>query len=772
VIWNANFTHLSIVGYPVEGSDPAKPFFQGVTVPEEISPASLTLDHVILGSFSREYYCLSVYSPLPFNVTLSSVEMECLLHVDVGFDSVLDFRNLSVLHRSNVSVGRSSLVSIVDSEFLGVEMSFAARSVGSVARSVLGGHALLSASSDAELYAHSNTFKVGLHAVLQDASAHLSENTFREFDRVIRFNETLVSNLLLELRCSVWFYVDGNYFHNGTFQISDTSSDHGCTFNVQNASKLRWNTFEKPLLEFRVYDLLRNAAEPAITYTKGLHNALTRAHRDGAFMIDATQNWWGDASGPYLCCNDAGVGAYSSLFVNTSDWCLDSLCTLTSNTSLSTSCLMNGCEQKLNTAALTFFILSGALAGLVLLSSILFNIYHNVRHFNTGSFQQYSRSHLLPKAHAQWRIGMTASTIGSLLAIINISIPIASTMRTHAHAHQYIMPFRAFAILWLYGGVSILQTLLNFSGLLASYLKWDHLLRRIVNVSYICNVFNVVCTTIVTLDWIPTAGFVDLLSHYFLTDSSSLINLLYVSSVLVCLISIAAFIPVRLMNQLLYHYDSARISAALEIALLKELMSSPEIEKKARRLRIVTVIAGICGILPTVAAFYDLSIDQYFRIRLIMSVTQHMLGLFSLGAVFAVTFYYNQDILLTLISVVLSTASVGCVQDIIFWAYYLSVAVNSIYSNGYVIFKICASILWLCALLLEHLLMYRLNRDVVTQLPAKAISNLNNHVDQTMDFTDPLRERIPLMITDSESEAPKIYTSGEDEVNAVDLDAH
>ena len=410
-------------------------------------------------------------------------------------------------------------------------------------------------------------------------------------------------------------------------------------------------------------------------------------------------------------------------------------------------------------------MLSGALAALVLLSSIAFNIYHNARHFNLGSFQKYPLSHLLPKAHVQWRIGLFCSTLGSVLTLVNIAIPIASTLRTSSRAHQYIIPFRAYAILWLYGCVSVFQIILNFAGLLASFLHRDHALRKIVSVAYLCNVFNVVCTTIVTLDWIPTAGFVDLLSHYFLTESSKLINLLYVSSVLVCLISIAAFIPVRLLNQLLFHYDSARIHAALEIALLKELMSSPEIERKAKRLRLVTIAAGVFGLLPTIATFYDLAIDQYFRIRLIMSATQHILGIGSLIAVFVVTFKYHQDILLTLISVVLSIASVGCAQDIIFWIYFRVVAVNtSVYASGYIIFKIIASILWLIALLIEHLLMYRLNRDVVTQLPARAIDNLNNHVDQNMDYSDPTRERIPLIVTDSEADTPQMEQFG-DETN-------
>jgi hypothetical protein len=743
---------IEIYGYLNQDQSVEHPMLGGFFGGGEAVRASLLLDHIVIAPFENDltFPCLSIHTLHAYNITLEHSLLHCPTMIKTAAASQIVFNFTNATSSVEVVMAQDSFLGVFEGDFVQFTASVGVNSTAHLWSNWVRRDGELSIDNS-KLWASENGFLQGFHVIARDSKVHLWENWFMAFDEPVRFNQSLLANLILEIRCSVLFNVSANVFYNGTFQISDTSEEHGCPLHLEPGTLLRRNNFRKPDLKFRVYDLLKEPAEPGVTITKGLHNALSRTHETLGYIIDATENFWGDPLGPFLCCNLNGYGAYTSLYINTSVWCRDALCSELSTIVFPPECIRDGCQQSLTKGQEITFILTAALAMVVLLSSTAFNVYHNIRHFNVRSFQEYSRGHLLPKAHIQWRVGMFASTFGSILAVVNILVPIMSTQQTKAHAHQHIIPFRAYAILWMYVAMAVMQILLNSAGLIASvfHLKWfAHLIRPV----FFWNILNVIATTVVTLDWIPSGGFVDLLAHFFVTETSKLTNLLYVSTILICLISITAFIPIRLMNELIHHYENAKISAALEIALLKELMRSQDVEAKALQLRTVTIAAFVIGIIPTIATAYDLKIDTYFRMRLIMSVVQHALGMLALVATFAVTFHYNQHLLLTIISVVLGLVSVGCAQDIIFWAYYLSVAVNSVYSVSYVIFQIAASAVWLILLCAEHILIYALDHAIVDELPARAVDNLNMHIDAHMENGGD-RERIPLILTQSDTES-------------------
>ena len=770
---------------PIINASAMYPTIEGLSVLEDTAPQLLRLSDLNVG-------ILSISSQSTVTFEANNVNVTDYLSIEAGFNSSISFSNGYFWTQMWIGLQPNSSFTLIKGFLDSVSVNPRGRSTVVLHDNVIQKPSSLTLNPGSRLVLNSNTFEQGMHLTSHNSSMLISHNTFRAPEKPLNFGQSWLPNFLLEVRCSIWFWIDENVFYNGTFQISDNSKvvgtmDRGdfdyfasrenfertfgtngaspqpryahptspkyapCSLNLEFGSSLKFNRFVSEERKFRVYDLLDKPAEPRLVFLKGLDVGPLRSTEDMGFILDATQNWWGDPSGPFVCCNLAGQGSYTSLFVNVSDWCGDPLCGNSSKVMLPSHCLRNGCSQRLTRTSVIIFALSALVNILLLVVSIAFTIYHNIRHFSVQNLEKYSREHLLPKAHVQWRVGLGCSTIGAFLAIVCSSILLQSTMNTPAHAHQHIIPFRGFVILWIYNCLAIFQLILTATGIILSY-AGSNRISYIVKPLYVSTLLNTIVTIVITIDWLPTAGFVQLLAHFFITQSSHLLNLLYVCSVLLCLVSISAFVPVRLMNQLLNHADITRIGAVLEVALLKELMQSPAVEVKAKYLRISSAVSIILGCFPIMTVIYDLTIDSYFRTRLWLSALQHSLGFLCLIAIFVTSFYYHQRLLTTLLSLILATVTVGIVQDIIFWSYYLSVAVDSIYSNNYVIFQIAAHSIWVLSLVIQHILVYLLNRSVSIELPKMAIENLNQLIDRNVyeqfNFTP---ERIPLLFTESDS---------------------
>lgn len=791
-----------------------RPSIEGLSALEDLAPSTLHLSGLNIG-------ILSISVDTHIHLVAENVKIATYCSIEAGPGSNVTFSGSTISTPTWIDLQNLSSCNIFNCALTSVTIT----PIGMVTVTLLGNNisetSTLTLHPASRLAMISNTFERGMRIMAHNSTMLISKNEFKAPEKPLNFGQSWLPNLLLEIRCSAWIWIDENIFYNGTFQISDnsevvgtnaddkpgfdmdaslssssSSSAHAstardlrenrpprgwrmppgyrpgpahppmhphdplnitsphypkCSLDLQFGSCLKFNRFISEERHFRVYDLLDKPAEPRLVFLKGLDVGPLRMAENMGYVLDATQNWWGDASGPFLCCNPGGQGSYTSLSVNVSDWCSSPACASFSNVKLSSHCLKSGCSQVLDRAALITFSTSALLALLLLTGSICFSVYHNIRYFSVSSFERYSREHLLPKAHVQWRVGLGFSSIGAMLAITNASVLIASTMQTSAHAHQHIIPFRGFVILWIYVCLAVFQLCLTSLGFIMSF-AGSNRIAWLIKPLYGWNLLNVIVTIVITIDWLPTAGFVDLLAHFFITESSHLLNLLYLSSVLLCLVSIAAFIPVRLMNQLMNHSELARISAALEVALLKELMHSPTVEVKAKYLRISSAISIILGMFPMMTVIYDLTIDSYFRTRLWLSVVQHGLGLICLIAIFITSFYYNQRLLTTLLTLILATVTVGCIQDIIFWSFYQSVAVDSIYTYGYVTFQIALSTIWTVSLVAHHCFVYLLNHSVSTELPKMAIENLNTLIDRNvLDPVSFTSERIPLLYTESDS---------------------
>lgn len=785
---------ISIFGMLPFNSSTPMASIGGITSIEAQAPQLLRLSDLNIG-------ILSLSADTPVTLMTENVNLTEYVSIEGGPSSNVTLIHAFVTVPVWVSLLAESSFVMTDSSLESINIS----PKGSTFVKILSNRFLkassLVLSPGSSLVMSYNLFQQGMRVLAYNSSMLISKNEFRAPEKHLNFDQSWLPNLLLEVRCSIWFWIDENVFYNGTFQISDNSKvvgtsaedepfsdvlgrlsarsqaasnfpyathqphngrntsnpstgdrhEHRCTVDLGFHSSLKFNRFISEERRFRVYDLLDKPAEPRLVFLKGLDVGPLRMAESMGSLLDATQNWWGDASGPYLCCNPNGNGSYTSLSVNVSDWCTSPACAAYSKVELPSHCLKSGCSQKLDRTELIIYATTAMIALLLLIVSIVFSLYHNIRYFNVTSFEKYSREHLLPKAHIQWRVGLGCASIGAVLAIANVSVLIASTMHTSAHAHQHIIPFRGFVILWIYFCLAVFQLFLTIAGFFLSFVGTRQV-GWLIKPLYSWTLLNVIVTIVIAIDWLPTAGFVDLLAHFFITESSHLMNLIYLCSVLLCLVSIAAFIPVRLMNQLLNHSELARISAALEVALLKELMHSPTVEIKAKYLRISSATSLIIGIFPMAAVLYDLTIDSYFRTRLWLSAVQHGLGLLCVIAIFIASFYYNQRLLTTLLSLLLATVTVGCIQDTIFWSYYLSVAVESIYSQGFVVFQIAASVVWTLSLIAQHIFVYLLNHSVSSELPKMAVENLNNLMDRNvLDQISFSPERIPLLMTESDT---------------------
>lgn len=548
-------------------------------------------------------------------------------------------------------------------------------------------------------------------------------------------NQLSAGNLLIFADCTVRMRVARNVFYNGTMFLLMNKASGKCKRHEGQLlidATVQWNQFPIFPREYSFFDILKNPAVPALAFYP-FNNILGLDSMIEGVVLNATQNWWGSATGPFLCCLPDGEGAYTTSQVDTSDWCLDPLCTSTSGARIKEECVVHGCAQRLTVGQWSVFYVSFGVG----LGALVAAAFVTIWRMWTLNMQNTSRADLVERVARFYYFPLLFSTIAAFATLLNVLPLLKSTYDTPMHAHQERLPVRGWFMLFVWLLAESLQLLSNAAMFLALFLRSSRpeILDLIITPSYWFNIVVVCMNCTLSLWWIPSSGFTDLLDPFFLTHPTPLIWFLYVTASLSIFTSIIALVPMHMLISLLYHYEYARLHFSLDQTLLAALRHDPSLEKQSTRLRQWIAITSVTGIITTILAIYDLVTDRYATVRYILVLVQGTIGLATL-VITIIASLTNNVTGFTVVIVLLLLSELGGVQDIVFYSVYLAFGSPNVSRSA---MHICFTTIWIISITCCVVLVSRLRESILNLLPAAIAHNLNYHFDRSWNNDPTLR---------------------------------
>jgi hypothetical protein len=602
--------------------------------------------------------------------------------------------------------------------------------------------------------------------------AHLFNNTFRDymlfstvnmeylkaaFNQFVAHerarnprNQLSAGNLIILATCQADLEIYRNRFWNGTMFLVMDSSNHVCKSPDNPSGKLiitseiHYNVFPNRKRIYKISDALAEPAVPALGFY-AIENLLPLDTTFSGTILNATRNYWGSPSGPYICCHPEGDGAYTTNQIDVSDWCLSESCLNSNWTARETSgifldhlCLVDGCMQRFNTVDKVLFFLAFGVGIILSLTGLILVI---LRARRAHALKGLPRADLVEMAFKYLLIGLLFSSLVGICVVVNVTPLIHSTLVTPRHAHQERIPFRGWVILSGFFFVGCLQIAFNGLTALAIWKRKVHpsIVSYSITALLIWNMIVICMAFTLSLWWIPSSGFADLLEPFFLTHPSSLTWLIYCSSALVILMSIIAIVPIHMVSTLVYHYEYSTLNSSIDQELLSILRHDPTLERQSSRLRQWLAITFLSGTFSAMLTAFDIVRDPFVFLRYVIVLIQTVLGLISLIAAAILSLQYYRTNLLLVIIVLILMSVLGTVQDIWFWVVYLSIGDSRFI---FTLLHLISTILWGITLSISVAFVYRLRESVLTILPAAIAANLNYHLDQSWSI-DPFRSSDP-----------------------------
>jgi len=564
------------------------------------------------------------------------------------------------------------------------------------------------------------------------------------------------SNLFLYTRCDASGQLLRNRFISGTlYFFLPTDAERvaaGCTEQKNIYAKLtaRFN-------QFAAHGQYGNASASVIfDMTTHIPTSHYPAH-----MIDLTKNWWGDVSGPKLCCNPNGIGAYPTQLISPNYWCTDPDCNGFSSAALPNYCLISCCTQPKTKAATTTVIFFAVIAYAVLLASIVYSIIYMKMTYTSEAFKFGRQEDMLDKIVPRLLVGVGASTVGGI-SILIISWLLCSTYWTvkslpRQEKYTYQGVFIGFVFTWT-ACLQFIANILMFSSILLRY-KYPKYIRFVSSKVFIWCGLNIAYVLVASMVWLPYArilpkpcsmvNYVDIysLSVAWYTSYPTPTHAMLTIALIPCgLISLAVGIPLQMFNNLLYNFEYSCINSALETALLKDLAKSATIAKKARNVRIAaccTLLLGIANLVaaayliavpsmtPTEATYWPLSILVWGVPRFINTVAACVIGVGILLTAIWLTFSYNRATLLNIITFLTLSVGIAIVDsNIAEFPAYGMLQTNK--SRAFVLRGTPQALgdLFGFGCFVTFIFLFKLSNSVIHELPKIAITNLNTHLDE------------------------------------------
>lgn len=501
------------------------------------------------------------------------------------------------------------------------------------------------------------------------------------------------------------------------------------------SSEIHYNVFPVAKRVYKIADALSEPAIPAIAFY-AIENLLPLDTTFSGTILNATRNYWGEPTGPYICCYPPGTGAYTTNQIDVSDWCLSESCLNSNWTARETSgifldyfCLVEGCRQRFNTVDKVFFFMAFGIGIILSLTGLILVI---LRAKRAHALKGLPKTDLVEMAFKYLYIGLFFSSLVGVCVVVNVTPMIHSTLNTPYHAHQERIPFRGWVIMSGFFIVGALQIILNALLAIAIRLRKVHptIVGYAITPLMIWNMIVICMAFTLSLWWIPSSGFADLLEPFYLTHPTGLTWLIYCSSALVILMAIIAIVPIHMVSSLVYHYEFSMMNNSIDHGLLNLIRHDPVLEQQSSRLRQWIAITFLSGVFSGMLTAFDIVRDPYAFLRYVIVLIQTILGLISLIAAALLSIQYYRTNLLVVVIVLILMSVLGTVQDIWFWSIYLTIG-DGASRFVYTLLHLISTILWGITLGATVVLVYRLRESVLTILPAAISANLNYHLDQS-----------------------------------------
>jgi hypothetical protein len=614
-----------------------------------------------------------------------------------------------------------------------------------------------------QFYLSSNQFNGSVSLVGSTVVAILVDNIFHgnlnrfEVDNDERTSRDVPHyspNLILGASCTVDALITRNRFTSGTFYMDYPDSSNKTrpcigTLNPYTVGlKIKGNIFDGPPEPIKITPsfLLSRPLAPAVSVTTSLDTSLPETVFPD-LIIDLKHNWWGASTGPWFCANNAIGGAWTSKFIDNSQWCLDINCTSFSNVNFDQWEIIRGCPMWLNTNEIIVVICFSVIALLIIIVSIIYLIYQDKKKFSQKHFINLMREDLLADLTPIFTFALVASSLVAACSMIDCYIVLSRNAATHVAPQQRRLQYIAVIIFWIFFAMAAAQILLNLLAILFIRLrrKRPDFLQFYASKFYACTVLVLCATAVLSFIWIPADSLntkaIQGGDYKNVTITATMTWFVYFPIMLTIAFAVITLIPVHTLNQLLYHYEYAKINSALETALLKDLASSPDVNKRALRVRVLAIVSALACLvtlgftISTIKSpelFYKpsmrfLSPTATFRARSTIGLTFVITAFVSNLLAVWVTFSYNRVALLTALVIAMIASCLGEALDSVLWISFLNSPMANIL---WCYLNMGSSGVYVLTSAVTIILTYQLRSTVLEELPLRSISNLNLHLDR------------------------------------------
>lgn len=692
------------------------------------------------------------------------------------FNSTLNLTKVKV-HDTSFTIGSSSLLAIQRLEATSdITISLASAKLSIYNTSLTTPFHIYSTTNDGledspQILVKNSCFRGGFQLMGLYWNASISYNCFyavekyvfsqqgtEEFESYAHFSPSA----LISATCNASLRLTSNYFWNGTLFIDLPYSDmtkQRCGKVVSNPYswiKVQKNRFQPFIFQKSIYGKYLSdsaAVLPAVTVMSPSSPFSPNNRGTTPQHLNFDRNWWGHATGPYLCCNRAGKGGFVTPFANTSNWCLDADCVASSKTLIPETCFLHGCPQPLYSG---FMPLTFTFTGLGLLVSVVAIIVAMIiyrRHLAPDLVQYIDSEELIVRSFRVFTIGSVASTFANITVIVAMALCIEASVSTVFAPLQQAVTFATF---WLFIGYLVLASIQT----VYTIVLWTLLfLRRQVTISRVapflrmywawnCMALCFVVTS--TFSWTPV------LHHTARASSddepmvkgdaiwllSSDHNLFLLIGIIVSFFGLlASMVPARFIHKIVCYPEYSKMSTTLEVSLMRHVIKIPRVVRLSKFTANLTYAALPVGIATLIlelallgkpSLFYDVASMAsstfmpagLLRIRLGLGSFFMIIGIITVGACLWATKVVRKVGVYSMISLllVISFASIGSTLSIF--------GGNTRMNFSWAIPLMILNGLWLLMIVTLFLLIRSIRSSALKELPKYARDGINDHADE------------------------------------------